>query len=246
MGGIDERARRAVLADVGPFFALAGFRPNADWRPARELIDAGGLSARVDRVAALLAAAADVSETHIDRRAAASTSALGVIARLVAVGIGSAALTGAVPRLSLDDLWWQPVDGPLPLASTNGCWIEVRDVETATAALYADVMDPVVIPVITAYQRRFRLSSQVLLGNLASAVAGAAMMLVRAAAATAIDPFELARSVTSRPVLAGAGRWKGNHFTRSNCCLFYRVPAGGYCGDCVITARPRTSHSERH
>jgi ferric iron reductase protein FhuF len=34
--------------------------------------------------------------------------------------------------------------------------------------------------------------------------------------------------------LAGTGRYERSVFVRNNCCLFYRVPAGGKCADCVL------------
>jgi ferric iron reductase protein FhuF len=36
--------------------------------------------------------------------------------------------------------------------------------------------------------------------------------------------------------LAGAGRFDvgGRYFVRASCCLFYRIPNAGKCGDCVL------------
>jgi iron complex transport system ATP-binding protein len=27
-------------------------------------------------------------------------------------------------------------------------------------------------------------------------------------------------------------------YRRTSCCLYYRVPGGGLCGDCVLTTQP--------
>jgi ferric iron reductase protein FhuF len=39
--------------------------------------------------------------------------------------------------------------------------------------------------------------------------------------------------------LAGTGRRRDDGtFVRRSCCLFYRVPGAGTCGDCVLDDRP--------
>jgi hypothetical protein len=54
----------------------------------------------------------------------------------------------------------------------------------------------------------------------------------------------LAVGILGRPPLAGLGEVvaepghpTGVGFARRTCCLFYRVPGGGTCGDCVLDAR---------
>lgn len=39
-------------------------------------------------------------------------------------------------------------------------------------------------------------------------------------------------SITAR--LRGTAEFAGGRFRRRSCCLFYQVPGGGYCGDCVL------------
>ncbi|WP_250213408.1 (2Fe-2S)-binding protein [Acrocarpospora catenulata] len=42
--------------------------------------------------------------------------------------------------------------------------------------------------------------------------------------------------------LRGTGRFAGEpFFVRRSCCLYYRVPGGGTCGDCVLAQSGRTA-----
>ena len=60
---------------------------------------------------------------------------------------------------------------------------------------------------------------------------------------------QLANRLLAREPLLGTGTFDhrpddggprpGWSFTRTSCCLFYRVPGGGLCGDCVLAAPRR-------
>ncbi|MGN6608865.1 MAG: (2Fe-2S)-binding protein [Jatrophihabitans sp.] len=68
-----------------------------------------------------------------------------------------------------------------------------------------------------------------------SALAGAATVLGDPRADDAV------RRLLGEGWLAGAGTWpEGGAFRRRNCCLLYRVPAAGSCGDCVLGQRTIT------
>ena len=55
-------------------------------------------------------------------RVAASVLFLGLAAQLVAPLLGAAVLAGELPRLTVADLYWQPVTGgPWPLAARAPC-----------------------------------------------------------------------------------------------------------------------------
>jgi hypothetical protein len=82
----------------------------------------------------------------------------------------------------------------------------------------------------------------VLRGNIASALAGAAGML----AGSFPDRAETAGQLTARVLALGPLRGTGEFvqpdasqprrfLVRRSCCLYYRVPGGGTCGDCVLT-----------
>ncbi|MEC4021033.1 (2Fe-2S)-binding protein, partial [Streptomyces sp. H27-D2] len=54
----------------------------------------------------------------------------------------------------------------------------------------------------------------------------------------------LTRTLFDDPLLRDTGNWRAageRDFVRRSCCLYYRVPGGGMCGDCVLLPT-RTSH----
>jgi hypothetical protein len=77
---------------------------------------------------------------------------------------------------------------------------------TRAASLELALVEPVLDPLLEAYSATFALSRKVLRGNIASARNGAESALGR-----------------GRP-----------GFLRDSCCLLYRLPRGGVCGDCVL------------
>jgi len=220
----DEDWLRA-LADFGPFFAV-GSMAGPQWQPLRTLLDAATLDERVTRVRAEMSAMAGAA---IDRRVAASTMSLGLFARLVSPVLAAAALGLRLPWLSLDASWWRPVDRgplPLPLALTG----------PAADADPAGAITEVVDPIAARLADRCSLSMTVLRGNVASAVFGAATVVrsVRPDLSPAVGALGVALLSAT---LAGTGTMRGRRFVRSSCCLYYRVPGGGYCGDCVLAQR---------
>ncbi|HET6152039.1 MAG TPA: (2Fe-2S)-binding protein [Marmoricola sp.] len=210
------------LTRLGPFFALHDLDGDC-WRPLRDLYDGPVLDERVAYVADVLGA---MTGTPIETRVAASTMSLGLFARLVAPVIGAAVLGRSLPALDADATYWQPSSGgPWPLALTGA---EVGPDLAAT-------LDEVVLPLAEVVAGRFSLSPQVLYGNVASAVFGA----VRMVGAARADLADAARTI-GLGVLTGPLHGTGvlaEEFVRSSCCLYYRIPGGGYCGDCVLTAR---------
>jgi ferric iron reductase protein FhuF len=95
-------------------------------------------------------------------------------------------------------------------------------------------------------QAEFSVSEQVLWGNVASALAGAMTMLVEVHPEQADTAARLVETLLERGPLAGTGEIfrpeasrPQRFFVRRSCCLFYRVPGGGYCGDCVLTRDAR-------
>jgi iron complex transport system ATP-binding protein len=55
-------------------------------------------------------------------------------------------------------------------------------------------------------------------------------------------PGWLARNLCSDQRLTGAIDFSkdGTNYRRVSCCLYYRTPTGGLCGDCVLTTKPGT------
>ena len=238
-----------ALADVdglGGFFAIrTGPADSVDpsWRPLTALtgdVGADGpLARRVGEVAVQLGDA--------PRRVAASLLSLSLTARLVSLVLAPVALQGVLPRLDHARLHWRPWSGgPVPL------WVEAPEGEVvgapddpATAARVADELARThLAPLLEAVGRVASVPPRTLWGNAASSVGGAVRVLLMERPARAGAVLALGRGVVGTAPLDGLGGFvaepshpTGVGFLRRSCCLFYRVPGGGYCGDCVLTHR---------
>jgi len=237
-----QRCRDALAAgaQAGPYFAVEpADTGQLDWRPLRELLVDATLDERVGTAQAFLQR---LTGGEVERRACASIDALGVAARLVSPPLAAAVLAGVVPGLDLDRVSWRAVEGgPLPLAYELSAGRDVDSAQAAAEALVELILHPVVSPLLDRYREHFQLSPQVLQGNVVSALAGAAGMLLRAGLALRLDPVAVVQALLERGPLAGSGRYERpftgvdrQFFVRNSCCLYYRVPGGGTCGDCVL------------
>jgi len=236
------QARAALISacEIGPYFAVEFAAAHGEWHPVADLwTETGCLPERVNMVREFLRSR---TGGQIDLRACASMSALGFVSRLVSPALATACLAGVVPRLDPQHVLWRPVvGGPVPIALAAVDGIAAGTADEAALALEHAVMLPCVEPLLTAYSEQFRLSLRVLRGNVASALAGAADILTRAQAALGLDPVEVVDALLARPLLTGSGSYEcpfddrtERFFVRHNCCLFYRIPGGGTCGDCVL------------
>jgi ferric iron reductase protein FhuF len=82
----------------------------------------------------------------------------------------------------------------------------------------------------------------VLWGNVASALAGAAGMIADRAPSHAGRAAGVVGEMLRTGPLTGTGtlvrpsaETPRQFLIRHNCCLYYRIPGGGTCGDCVLT-----------
>ena len=213
-----------ALAALGPFFQVESVVDGGDWRPLRDLGTGLALEQRVAHVGDALGRLAGAD---VEPRVAASTLSLGLFARVLSPSLGAAALGILLPRPTLDDAYWKPVTaGPWPLALTGA----------ATTPDLTRLLVDVVEPLIEAMAEGYALSRQVLWGNAASALFGSARMLGVARRELAARAEAEAAALLAGP-LAGTGGLDDG-FVRSSCCLYYRIPGGGYCGDCVLAHRP--------
>ena len=221
-----------LAAEVGPYFVLERWSADAGWRPLSELVDSPDvLRERVAAAREMLAERSRVSFTEIEERATASIVFLGLAARLVSPSFACAALADHIPDLSLDALWWKPVvGGPWPLARGASA-------PTAAHGLDEQVLQPIVSPVLDAFAREFAVSEQVLWGNVASSLGGALTMLAAARPDKADAATQLVQDLLASGTLQGTADL-GTSFRRHSCCLFYRVPGAGICGDCVLDEAP--------
>ncbi|MEV0124891.1 (2Fe-2S)-binding protein [Streptomyces sp. NPDC050703] len=237
----------AELGSVGGFFALRagagpGSVPFADvYVPpappsAPPPATADPLGLRVGKVERGIGAP--------EARVAASVAQLGLAARLWSVALGSAALYGAVPDLGPALLRWNP-DGTSP----DDLWLtDVRPLPGDAETVRRVVCDGHLVPLAAALRARHRISAGLLWGNAGSALAGAARELhawsVRAGREDVGERgLALAAALFGHPDLRGTGALDGTAFRRRSCCLYYRCPGGGVCGDCCFERPPsRSSH----
>jgi hypothetical protein len=244
----DEPAPRdpvAALATSGPFFAVLTFDPatppGAPWRPMRALVDDPAvLAGRVAQVRVALAASAGRETDDVEERVAVSVAQLGVLARLLAPALALAVDTGAVVPMSLAHLYWQPtLGGPFPLALPSPG-------SACPAGALADqfrqsVLDTAARELVTA-AGRWPLSVRIRWGNVASALGGAAGMLVAGRPELAARTRSLLSALLcTEPLRDTATVDAAGRLHRRSCCLIYRTtgPArpASLCGDCVLAAR---------
>lgn len=182
-----------------------------------ELIgDPDALTARVHKVRSAL-----MGNGEPEIRVAASVAHLGLVARLIAPMIGSAAL-GAPVTWSLADVAWQDqLGGPYPLS------VSTEPVGGAPA-----------VEVLTEAFERFGVGRKVLWGNVGSAANSATQQIVRARSDLATQAREAADAVLADHRVDGGVLRSGPSFRRNSCCLIYRLAGGraACCGDCVLTA----------
>ncbi|MFD7159264.1 (2Fe-2S)-binding protein [Kribbella sp. NPDC059898] len=154
---------------------------------------------------------------------------LGLVARLISPALAAVVLEDRVPNLTLDQLHWQPVlGGVFPLS--------LPPIPPAGGDLYRELFDGP----LPAIAQAFELSDHILIGNVASAVNGAATALSNAALSNAAPTLAarahaVATDLLSTPPLRDAHT--PNPFRRRSCCLIYRAAPdrdGPLCGDCVL------------
>jgi iron complex transport system ATP-binding protein len=215
------------LADLGPYFAV-GVGPVSDgWRPVEQLYtDAALLDGIVDRIQARMDAA--------EQRVAASTFFLGFAARLWSIGLGALAGHRLLPDLDAERLLFQESGGEIQLHIEHPAARRGDDLEPMLTDM---VLDGHLAPLGTALRRLGPISDKLLRGNAASALLGAAHVFDRNA--TNGPGWQLARRLCTDERLSAAISFTEKAYRRTNCCLYYRAPRGGLCGDCVLTNQPR-------
>lgn len=221
-----------VLADVGrvgPFFEVATDPAEVvdpTWRPLRELAGSTALAERVAHVRRVLS---EQAGAPVEERVAASITLQGMAARVVSAPIAAVATAGVLPALTPDSMFWRvSVTGPWPL------WTDATGFRDP-AELPALVAEELAEPLVAGVRAVARVSPAILWGNVASSVAAAKRVLGDPRATAVVE------QVLAHPLLAAAGERRPpvrpDHdwtFRRRSCCLYYRLPGGGKCGDCVL------------
>ncbi|MFE5401874.1 (2Fe-2S)-binding protein [Streptomyces sp. NPDC056580] len=238
----------AALRPLGGFFVLRTAAAPAGPAPEglatlAETYAATAPEARHDALALRVATVAGRLRAP-EPRVSASISQQGLAARLWSVALGCAALYGRLPGLDPRLLRWDPA-----AAAPDDLWLtEVRPLPGDAATLADTVLHGHLEPLGVALRTRYGIAAGLLRGNAGSALAGAARELDRWARANGrTDVAQRARVLTdglfAHPLLRGTGTVTGTAtaFRRRSCCLYYRVPGGGVCGDCCFTRPPRSS-----
>jgi iron complex transport system ATP-binding protein len=217
----------AELATISPYFAI-GTGPCGDgWRPVEQLYtDTALLDGIIGRVQDRIEAA--------EKRVAASTFFLGFAARLWSIGVGAVAGHRLLPDLTPEQLLFRESGGQIRLHIRDPlCW-QGGDLEPPLADM---VLERHLKPLTVALHRLAPISSKLLRGNAASALLGAAQVFDRDA--TKGPGAQLARRLCADKRLSCAVLFDGESYRRTSCCLYYRTPGGGLCGDCVLTHAPK-------
>ncbi|GAB7035716.1 (2Fe-2S)-binding protein [Streptomyces sp. NPDC021749] len=233
-------------AAVGPFFSVrtgSGAARDQGFLPLAELYREGVSAALRDRLATVATRLGTA-----EPRVAASLIYQGLAGRLWSIALGPAVLAGRVPDLSGDALWWHPdrstpdelwLPSPTPLPSTS--------VENLVSQLREAVLRDHLVPLHHAIAAVCPISPQVLWGNAASALVGTLRVLhgwcrTTGHAEAAGRAVALTTSLLDSTPLRDCGTLAltapsfSPSFSRRSCCLYYRVPGGGLCGDCVLRA----------
>ncbi|GAA0909744.1 (2Fe-2S)-binding protein [Streptomyces thermoalcalitolerans] len=233
----------AALRPLGGFFVLrTGTPPHGRLptlaqvyaQPAAGPHDTHPLDVRVRTVAHGIRAP--------EPRVAASIAHQALAARLWSAALGCAALYGGVPDLDPHLLHWDPA-----AQAPDDLWLtEVRARPADASTIAAVVLHGHLEPLAAALRARHRLAPGLLRGNAASALASTGRLLAAWArdhgrAEAADRARELTTCLLTHPLLGRAGTLTGTAFRRRSCCLYYRVPGGGLCGDCCFTRPPGSS-----
>jgi hypothetical protein len=242
---VDVRAVLADVAGLGPFFTVTtdpAERVDPTWRPVGDLhTDPVPLRDRIGHVRRVLGS---------DDRVAASITFQGLAALLLSAPFAAVAVHGVLPALTPATLHWRPsAGGPWPLwwdVPAGGGGGPPPDLDRAVNELaggLAAVVEGLLGPLVTAVRAQVPISQRLLCGSVASSVAAGRRLVGQQRPAAAARATRLAEQLFAGP-LAGTGDLlapappdTGWTFRRRSCCLYYRAPGGGLCGDCVLRCR---------
>ncbi len=232
------------LARVNAFFRVEGFGVGSaprtrGWEPVSALAGARAAD-EVRRVRAQLGALSGGGAEDVEWRVGASLFHQGLASRLLSPVLAGALCHGV--RLRVADFHFDPGrSGPLTLRTAQTRVEPVpRNPADAAEWVAATVVEQVLAGVQDELCDIGRISPGLLRGNTAAALAGAARALGGARHEQRATAEEVVRLVLERPSLAGTGGYTGVDrsglavFRRTTCCLYYRLPGAGLCGDCAL------------
>ncbi|MFI6908321.1 ATP-binding cassette domain-containing protein [Nonomuraea sp. NPDC050394] len=221
----------AEVSAVGGYFELETAPGTDGWRPFSDLFtDPSALAERIASVAERLGTA--------ETRVAASILFQGLAARLWSPVLGAAIARDLL--LELRDPYWRPSpSGPLPLRLPSPTGWHVADPGRLAGPIYRNVVGDLLEPLADTVRGLVKLAPGLLWGNAASSLAGTVRALARHQPELTAHAVSLGRELLDIGVLRETGELAEPapgqpFFVRRSCCLYYRLPDGGKCGDCAL------------
>lgn len=206
------------VARIGPYFEIRTVGVDgAGWRP---------FAGDAESLRALTADYAERLGTE-EARVAGSLVFQGLAARLWSPVVAAAAV-GVVPDLGPLRWRWAPGE-PIRMGLAEPRGWAVQEPAEAAALIHRVVVDGQLGPLREAMAGFVKLADGLVWGNAASALVGSLNV-----GPAGRGRAELVRALLAREPLAGAGSFGAGGFVRKSCCLYYRVPGGGMCGDCGL------------
>lgn len=218
----------ADVSTIGGYFELGIGPIEPGWRPLTDL----PVGQRIDDAAARLGTC--------ETRVAASILFQGLAARLWSPVVGVAVAHDLLVDLAPAQVHWSPApSGPLPLRAERVTGRRVLDTADLAGPVYRTVVSGLLEPLAQAVQEIVRIAPGLLWGNAASSLAGTVRALACERPELAGRATALGRELLALGVLRGSGDLvepaPGQpFFVRRSCCLYYRIPGGGKCADCVL------------
>ncbi|WP_395955553.1 (2Fe-2S)-binding protein [Actinomadura sp. 3N508] len=219
--GSAEVAR--VLRDVarlGQFFEIGVGPGGPGWEP---------FPGAATRFGAMTRDYAERLRTR-EKRVAGSLVFQGLAARIWSPVV-AAGSRGIVPDLGGLRWYWAPGEAIAFRLDEPSGW-RADDAAEAAALIHPMVVDGLLKPLRDVLSTIVGLAEGLVWGNAAAALAGSLNV-------GAPDPARRAvvRELLAREPLAAAGAFGPDGYVRRSCCLYYRVPGGGMCGDCSLLKR---------
>jgi hypothetical protein len=214
----------ADVALVGPYFSVDTDPDVAGhplWRPFTEL-HGHALAGQIEAVRLRLGTA--------EARVAASILFQGIAGRLWSPVLATAVAHGVVPDLDPARTYWRAASPGPVLLSAPGAGGLRADADTVRRVVAGRFLRPLV----AAAGSVTPVAEGLLWGNAASALVGTLTVLAEARPRHSATGRRLIEDLLRTPPLRDTGVLGPRGFRRRSCCLYYRVPGGGKCGDCAL------------
>lgn len=227
--------RAAELTELGGFAVIQTERDGL--LPLAAALEADRLTDRFAATRSGLASGTGLTLAQVHPRTAVSAAQVGLVSRFWTVALASVALHDWVPALTREQVWLDPSHrNPSPLALEDPeAGRAVDGPAEAVAAIEELVVHGAIAAITDACREHGSTSAKVLVSNAASSLVAAARVVGGKVPGRAVLLEDLGRALLTRPWLAAGGAClPTGEFKRSGCCLYYRLPGHGLCGDCIL------------